>query len=510
MKKCPSDPQIAISEQESIKNAMTFNEKEKCFYSRMPWKSSPSLLGNNKDVAIKSHQNLKRKAHKNELHPPMIKETFQSMLNNEFIIKTDLLPPGNGVNDGLRNHIQSNPNKHYTVNTVVYKPSSTSTKTRITWDGTRKTSKNSPSINSILMSGNPQYNLTKMLLNWKLRPFALSTDISKNFNRIKLHPSDRPYLNILWTESLDPNELPEAFTMLSHTFGYASTSAIAKAAIDLIHEKAVARDLLELARALSFIYVDDVNTSVWSYNELQELKAQLNDILKSHGFPLKGWAISNSPPDPSLSENEYSTVAGWMWFSEQDTIQLIVPPIFLGEKKKGSFKENTKFLHTHPTHKEILDFYKNTPITLPHIVSRTAMLFDMSGMVTPLIVMGNYVSRRALIDTKASKTSQVSDQTKNLFITYLHLVSRFGSLKFPRNLKRADQKQKATLLAFADSSALAWMVVIYLLRLDKNKQFFTEFFYSTGGLNPVNRTIPRSELHSYSKAADVVKSLRHS
>ena len=31
MKKCPSDPQIAISEQESIKNAMTFNEDEKCF-----------------------------------------------------------------------------------------------------------------------------------------------------------------------------------------------------------------------------------------------------------------------------------------------------------------------------------------------------------------------------------------------------------------------------------------------------------------------------------------------
>ena len=91
MKKCPSDPQIAISEQESIKNDMTFNEKEKCFYSRMPWKSSPSLLGNNTDVPIKSHQNLKRKAHKNELHPPMIKETFQSMLSNEFIIKTDLL-----------------------------------------------------------------------------------------------------------------------------------------------------------------------------------------------------------------------------------------------------------------------------------------------------------------------------------------------------------------------------------------------------------------------------------
>ena len=508
MKKCPSDPQIAISEQEAIKNAMIFNEKERCFYSPMPWKSSPSILGNNTEVAIKSHQNLKKKAHRNELHPPMIKETFQSMLSNEFIIKTDLLPPGNGLDDGLRNHIQSIPNKHFTVNTIVYKPSSTSTKTRITWDGTRKTNRNSPPINSILMSGNPQYNLTKMLLNWKLRPFALSTDISKFFNRIKVQPKDRPYLNILWTESLDPNTLPDAYTMLSHTFGYASTSAIARAAIDLIHDKSIARNLLELARALSFIYVDDVNTSLWSYKELQELKTQLKDILESHGFPVKGWAISNSKPDPSLSEHEYCTVGGWLWFSEEDTIQLAVPPIFSGDKKKGSFKENTKFLHSNPTHKEIMDFYKHIPVTLPHIVSRTAMLFDMSGMAAPLIVMGNYVARKALADTKANETSQVSEQTKNLFITYLHLVSKFGSLKFPRSLKRADQEQKATLLTFADSSALAWMVVIFLLRIDKNKQFFTEFLYSTGGLNPASRTIPRSELHSYGKAADVVESLK--
>ena len=104
----------------------------------------------------------------------------------------------------------NNPRRHYTVNTVVYKPSSTSTKTRITWDGSRKTSKHSPTINSILMSGNPQYSLTKMLLNWKLRTFALSTDISKFFNRIKLDPIDRPHLNILWTESFDPKDPPEA------------------------------------------------------------------------------------------------------------------------------------------------------------------------------------------------------------------------------------------------------------------------------------------------------------
>ena len=164
--------------------------------------------------------------------------------------------------------------------------------------------------------------------------------------------------------------MPDSYTMLSHTFGYVSTSAVAMASIDIIHDKAISSNLLELARALAFIYVDDINTSVWTWEELQELKAQLTQILEDHGFPVKGWALSNHPPDSSLSENQYSTVGGWLWFSEQDTIRLAVPPIFLGEKKKGSFQKDSKFLHANPTYQDISEFYRNTPITLPHIISR--------------------------------------------------------------------------------------------------------------------------------------------
>ena len=101
----------------------------------------------------------------------------------------------------------------------------------------------------------------------------------------------------------------------------------------------------------------------------------------------------------------------------------------------------------------------------------------------------------------------MSDQIKKMFLTYLHLVSKFGSLTFPRHLKKADCSEKSTLLAFADSSSVAWMVILYLLKLDHNKKFFTEFLYSNGGLNPINRTIPRNELHSYSKAGKVIKNI---
>ena len=334
MQLSPQDPQIAISQQQSIKDGIIFNKEEKRFYSPMPWRSSPSLLQNNRDIAAKAHHNMKKKAHKNKDHPPMVKETFQSMLDNKFVIKTSDLPQGNGTNDGLRRDITENKRSHFTVNTIVFKPSSTSTKTRITNDATRKTSKHSPSINSLLMTGNPQFNITNMLLSWRLKSYALSTDISKFFNRISVTPSDRKFLNILWTETFEIEDIPQWYTLLVHTFGYASTSGVAKACIDIIRDKALAKGLNTLARALQFIYVDDINTSVDTEQELLLLKKEITEVLTEHGFPLKGYALSNTAPDVSLSENEFTMVAGWKWHSLQDNISLLTPQIFLGDKKK--------------------------------------------------------------------------------------------------------------------------------------------------------------------------------
>ena len=153
-----------------------------------------------------------------------------------------------------------------------------------------------------------------MLLNWKLRTFALSTDISKFFNRIKLDPIDRPHLNILWTESFDPKDPPEAYTMLSHTFGYICTSAVTMASTDILQDIARAKNMQELARALYYIYVDDINSSTWTWAGLLKLKSELTQLLESHGFPLKGWAVSGHPPDSTLSEHQYTAVGGWLWF----------------------------------------------------------------------------------------------------------------------------------------------------------------------------------------------------
>ena len=58
------------------------------------------------------------------------------------------------------------------------------------------------------------------------------------------------------------NDPPEWFCLLVHSFGYPSTSAIAKESVMKISETATIEELYEVARTLKLGYVDDLNPRV--------------------------------------------------------------------------------------------------------------------------------------------------------------------------------------------------------------------------------------------------------
>ena len=158
------------------------------------------------------------------------------------------------------------------------------------------------------MAGVPQYSLVKTLLNWRLKKVGVSTGISKFFNRIVLAPQDRKFFNQLWTESMDPNDLPEFFILLVHTFGYKSNSKIAQIMVQMVAEKALQAELIEVVTALIFSYVDDINHSIRTVEEALKFKRDLQSILKAHSLPPKGFGISFLKHDSELSENDFVSV----------------------------------------------------------------------------------------------------------------------------------------------------------------------------------------------------------
>ena len=96
------------------------------------------------------------------------------------------------------------------------------------------------------------------------------------------------------------NDPPEWFCLLVHSFGYPSTSAIAKESVMKISETATIEELYEVARTLKLGYVDDLNPSVDTKKQLTQLKDDTTEIMSRHGMDLKGWAMTREAPEPSL------------------------------------------------------------------------------------------------------------------------------------------------------------------------------------------------------------------
>ena len=94
------------------------------------------------------------------------------------------------------------------INTIAYKETSASTKVRICWDSSR-TSKQSASLNSVLLKGAAEYSVVKMLICFREDWYGISADITKFYNNLKLDPKHYHYHMAMWRPNFHPEEEAE-------------------------------------------------------------------------------------------------------------------------------------------------------------------------------------------------------------------------------------------------------------------------------------------------------------
>ena len=95
--------------------------------------------------------------------------------------------------------------KHYIPTSFAFKETSASTKTRICWDSSRS-SKESSSLNSVLLKGTSEYSVVKMLVRFRENKIGVSADIRKFYNTLRLDPSHYKYQMALWRQNMLPEE----------------------------------------------------------------------------------------------------------------------------------------------------------------------------------------------------------------------------------------------------------------------------------------------------------------
>lgn len=193
---------------------------------------------------------------------------------------------------------------HYVPHQPVIREDAESTKMRIVYDCSARSSPEDPSLNDCLEKGPPlQPLILDILLRNRILPLCITGDIKKAFLQIKLDPADRDAQRLLWYNNMKDRKMA-AYGFTRVIFGSASSPHILGATLEK-HLSQYKEKFPETVEALlRNAYVDDVQFGGYQGGDLLKFKAEATQILHEGGFELQKWH-SNVPeakvPTPETS-----------------------------------------------------------------------------------------------------------------------------------------------------------------------------------------------------------------
>ena len=185
---------------------------------------------------------------------------------------------------------------------AVYKKASTSTKLRVVYDASAKSS-TGYSLNDMLEVG-PTLNptLQDVLLRFRGYRVAVSADIQKMYREILLHPGDRHLHRFLWRANLDSQVEP--YCMNRVTFGVTCSPFLAITTLFKIVEDFGESAPLASRHVRDSMYVDDLLAGGDTVEDVLKLYQEMRELLLKGSFNMVKWR-SSSPEVLCKIPDEY-------------------------------------------------------------------------------------------------------------------------------------------------------------------------------------------------------------
>ena len=258
-----------------FKDTAIFNNE--CRYEVcLPWINDHAPLNDNKNLALKSLENLMKN---------LKKKNITSDYDGIFL---------EWEKDGIIENVpeeELNNFCHYLPHRPVIKLSSCSTKIRPVFDASAR-EKNFPSLNQCLETGPNLIELIpSILLRFRKKAIGITADIKSAFLQINVNSEDRDYLRFIWQRE-------DKIIIFRHkrvVFGVTCSPFLLGATIELHLERILKGDISTIARkdtvkklSESF-YSDNCVTSIDSRKELKSFINEATDALKTAGFELRRW-----------------------------------------------------------------------------------------------------------------------------------------------------------------------------------------------------------------------------
>ena len=186
--------------------------------------------------------------------------------------------------------------RYYLPHHAVFKSSSSTTRTRVVFDGSRRACKGLCLNDTLLVGRTIQQDLYSIVLRFRTHQTAFTADIATVFRQ-----DDRRLQRILWRRSV--KETSKTYELSTVTYGTASASYLATRCLKQpAEDKSKDFSLAPPALANNF-FMDDALCGANTIEDALKLQQKLIALLGQGGFPLRKFCGSHSniletvPPD---------------------------------------------------------------------------------------------------------------------------------------------------------------------------------------------------------------------
>ena len=435
----------------------------------LPWREGRFHVPMNKGLA---EGRLKSQLRKLQRTPKVLEEYNEIMLQQlkEGIVeKVPDRPTGDRIT--------------YIPHQAVVREEAKTTKVRVVYDASAKTTKGAKSLNECLHTG-PSLNplLYSVILKFRMHNTILMADIKQAFLQIEIDPVDRDALRFLWVKDIkaDIPELQELrFTRA--IFGAGPSPYILSATIRHHLQKYSDEDAEFVEDVETSLYVDDYISGGNNPEELLQRKEKLQRVFQDGGFCLRKWYSDDPELCKQINEeatNEQRKVLGVVWEPERDELKVDLQ-IEQPEDK------TTKRL----------------------LLSCLAAVYDPLGVAGPVILKARLMLQKLCAEGK-SWDDTLSEDDEKQFRRWLEDLHEMKYLSMPRFVGQTnDSLGDCRLHVFCDASGVGYCAVVYVV-MDTPTGVRSRLLTAKCRLAPLKKlTIPRLELLSATTGAKLANSV---
>jgi len=443
------------------------------FILRLPFKSEVHELGGTLEMARARFLSVERKLQRDE----ELKLQYVQFMK-EYL---DM-----GHMERLREESNVSRGVFYLPHHPVLKLSSLTTKLRVVFDASAKSTSNR-SLNDVLMCGpTVQDDLCAILMRFRKHQVVITADVEKMFRQIKIDPRDQDFQRILWRP--EPDVKLETYRLTTVTYGTTPASFMATNCLVSLAEGSRHSDPEESEIIQRDFYMDDLMTGANTIDECLRLQQRISAILATANLPLRKWCSNSAELLKRIGKSSNDPL-----FALQIGTEDIVKSLGLSWKPEA---DEFRFFGQHDP--------ARTRSTKRLLLSDLNRIFDPLGFLSPVLIKGK-IFLQQLWQLKIEWDSLLPTDLASRWERFYQELKELSSMSIPRKCI-PHRSLQVEIHGFCDASEEAYGSTMFVRSKDENGRWHSRLLCARTRVAPLKgSTIPRLELNGALTLAQLAK-----